>query len=487
MSAVAADAAAPGPAAAETLRPLTIREKALYACGDIAEGGVNFAMATFLLYFLTAVCGLSGAAAGAALSITLMVDSVMDPLIGYLADNTRSRFGRRHPFLLMASLPFALMVGVLFSLPAFAGAAMFGVLVGVLLVLRVAQSCFFLSYGALGAELSRDYAERSSITAFRSIFNSLGLLIVLSLGYGVYLKGDAALLDPKAYAAYGWTVAIILFGFMLACGLGTLPLRGRLQANLTQETPSPGRFLRDVIDAARNRNFVVLFIAIVIFWIAQGTANVLNLHALKYFWRASTDFLTTIPLWLIGGSLTGVPLAAMALKRFEKQQVCVAGVVLYCVNQATPALLHILGLTPEGGGGLFALLAGQLVLQAWALAAIGVSFFSMMPDCADEHEHLFGHRREALFFAGTQFSTKAAIALGSLIAGVALDLIRFPPDLAALGPNPVIDPTTVRWLGAIVGPGAALIAVTCAITLARYSLTAGRVAAIQADLASRRR
>jgi len=122
----------------------------------------------------------------------------------------------------------------------------------------------------------------------------------------------------------------------------------------------------------------------------------------------------------------------------------------------------------------------------WAMAAIGVSFFSMLADCADEHEHLFGARREALFFAGTQFSTKAAIALGSLFAGVGLDVIGFPRDIASLGPDPDLPAETVRGLGLIVGPGAAAFAVTCAFVLARYSLNSGRVAAIQADLAARR-
>jgi GPH family glycoside/pentoside/hexuronide:cation symporter len=483
----ASAAAAPSPtAAAVALQPLTARQKLTYACGDVAEGGVNLAIGTFLLFYLTAVCHLSGAMAGLALSLTLLSDSVLDPLIGYLSDNTRSRLGRRHPFLLGAAVPLALMLGLLFNLPPLAPWPLFGWLVAVLLVQKVLQSAFFLSYGALGSELSRDYRERSSITAYRSILNSVGLLIVLSLGYGVFLKGDAALLDRHAYGAYGWTIAAILLGFMLACGLGTLPLRARLQTDHGAEAPSPAAFLRDLRDAFRNRSFVILFATIVVFWVAQGTANVLNLHNLKYFWRAPADLLQVLPLVAIAGSLTGVPLAGLALQRFEKQQVCVGGVILYCVNQSLLPIAHILGLTPEGGLGLYLVLGPLLVLQVWALAAIGVSFFSMLADCADEHEHLFGARREGLFFAGTQFSTKAAIALGSLIGGVALDVIGFPKDLARLGPDPHIDPAVVRNLGLIVGPGAGVVAITCAVILARYSLDARRVAEIQDDLARRR-
>src|SRR6188508_18255 len=98
-------------ASAAALRPLKLREKATFACGDIVEGGLNYAVSTFLLFYLTGVCGMSGSLAGLALSVTLMVDSVMDPLVGYLSDNTRSRLGRRHPYLLGTALPLMAAIG----------------------------------------------------------------------------------------------------------------------------------------------------------------------------------------------------------------------------------------------------------------------------------------------------------------------------------------------------------------------------------------
>jgi GPH family glycoside/pentoside/hexuronide:cation symporter len=153
-----APAAIPPPttAAAGHDRPLTAREKATYAAGDVAEGGLNFALATFLLFYLTAVCGLPGSLAGLALFLSLMVDSVLDPIIGYMSDHTRSRWGRRHPFLIGASAPLALGLALIFNLPPLSGGALFGFVLGLLLVKRALQSMFFLSYGAMGAELWGD-------------------------------------------------------------------------------------------------------------------------------------------------------------------------------------------------------------------------------------------------------------------------------------------------------------------------------------------
>ena len=85
-------------------------------------------------------------------------------------------------------------------------------------------------------------------------------------------------------------------------------------------------------------------------------------------------------------------------------------------------------------------------------AAIG--FNSMMADAADEHEALFGTRREDLYFAGLNFAAKAASGLGALVAGIGLDVIGFPTNLAAKsGGGLHVDAHVVRGLGLTVGPG----------------------------------
>jgi hypothetical protein len=128
---------------------LSVREKSLYAAGDLADGITNVSLGTFLLFYLTAVCGLPGSLAGAAVAISLMVDAVVDPLIGYISDNTRSRWGRRHPYMFASAIPFAGALGMIYSIPAFESTwALFAYVVAVLIVLRVSFSTFVLPYAA---------------------------------------------------------------------------------------------------------------------------------------------------------------------------------------------------------------------------------------------------------------------------------------------------------------------------------------------------
>jgi GPH family glycoside/pentoside/hexuronide:cation symporter len=115
----------------------------------------------------------------------------------------------------------------------------------------------------------------------------------------------------------------------------------------------------------------------------------------------------------------------------------------------------------------------------------GVAFQSMLADTADEHEWLFGVRREGLFFSGLTLAYKAASGLGGLIAGVALDLIHFPTDLAARGAALAIPDGVIARLGLIAGPLPAAFSALAPLFLLGYHLTRRKHAEIIAELEQR--
>jgi len=99
--------------------PLTRRFKAAYGFGSMADGIVAAGFGFFLLFYLTAVCGMSGTLAGTAKLIALLVDAVADPAIGLASDRARSRLGRRLPFMIGSLLPFALALACFLRFPLF--------------------------------------------------------------------------------------------------------------------------------------------------------------------------------------------------------------------------------------------------------------------------------------------------------------------------------------------------------------------------------
>ena len=448
----------------------------LYGSGMLVQDTMAYGLGTLLLFYLTVVCGMSGSAAGLVLSIALVVDSFVDPLVGSLSDNSHSRFGRRHPYMIISAIPTVIAFGLLFSIPAgLSGAGLFAYALTAVLAARIGLSGFQVPYIALGAELSDDYAERSTIVASRVFFTVMGTVIAVSLAFGVYMKGAGGQTHRAAYSPYAWTCgAIVLLGAALS-SFGTLGARHRLHAAAphsgeTGQGAAIGRLFAEVVEVFRNRSFRILFAACLILFVAIGAAAALSLHANTYFWELPTQAILVITLMSPVGIFIGIFIAAGLTRALEKRVVAMVGISIIGLCQFFPATLKVAGLIPPGVG------ATQIMLMmATALGGVGASmsligFQSMMADAADEHEHLFGARREGLYFAGLSLSAKASSGIGALIAGVVLDVIGFPHGLAANGHVAVahIPPETIRNLGLAHGPGAALLTALSVITLASY-------------------
>jgi GPH family glycoside/pentoside/hexuronide:cation symporter len=486
---LAVDMGPPIEAGAIPQPPLKIREKAAYAAGDMIDGTVSYAIGVYLFYYLTADCGLSGSLASAALAISITVDAVMDPLIGYISDNTHSRWGRRHPYMFLAAFPTAAALGLIFSVPAgLSGGWLFAYIMATLLVLRVGMSAFTLPFAALGAELTTSYTERSTVVAYRTFFNISANIITWVLALWVFLRGPDGhlqLLNRAAYTPFAWCVAAVMLTAAMLSVLGTLRLRGRMHVIPRTATASPLQLLSELKDVARNRSFVALFVCILLFWAAQGTIGVLNLHVVKYFWKMPDVWIQSMPIFTFVGLFTGIPIAGLALQKLEKRLVSIWSLAILCSLHMALPFMRVLHLLPDNGLPLWSILAVVEVIKGWAGTALGIAFWSMLADAADEHEFLFGSRREGLYFAGLTFSAKAAIGMGSVVAGIAFDLIGFPKDLAKVGESH-ITAEVARNLGLIQGPVAGFIALISALALLFYKIDAPRFAEIQTELTKRK-
>ena len=483
-------AAARGPAidlAVGEQPPLKVREKAVFAAGDMVDGVVAWAVASYLFYYLTADCGLSGTLASLTLAISVVIDAVVDPAIGFISDNTRSRWGRRHPYMFFAAFPTAIALGAIFTVPAnLSGGALFAYVLVTLLLLRIGMSAFTLPYAALGAELTANYTERSTVVAYRTFFNIAGNMATWFLALWVFLRGADGklhLLDRNAYAPFAWCVAAIMLAGALISTLGTLGLRGRMHA-IPPEAPKIDLW-RELKDVAGNRSFMALFVCILLFWAAQGTIQVLTLHVVKYFWKLPDGVISSLSLFYFAGVLTGIPLAGFALQKAEKRVVALWTLVVLCGFHMLTPIMRVFHLLPEEGPALWAIIFAVEMIKGWAASALGIAFWSMLADAADEHEFLSGSRREGLYFAGLTFSAKAAIGIGSIIAGIAFDLIGFPQDLAKVG-EVRITAEVARNLGLIQGPVAGFIAMLSALVLIFYRIDVTRYREIQAALQQRK-
>jgi glycoside/pentoside/hexuronide:cation symporter, GPH family len=466
--------------------PLTRRFKVGYGVGAMGDGIVSAGFGFFLLFYLTAVCGMSGALAGTAKLIALLVDAVADPAIGLASDRIRSRLGRRLPFMIGSLVPMACAFGLLFSIPAsLTGGAQFLFVTVCLIVLRLATSCFVLPFTAVGAEVTDDHRERASVVSFRLTFQNAGILCAVVLGLGVFMSGPEGLLARGNYVPFAWAsaVAVVVTG-LIAIGA----VRGvltRLHAPDSGEAHFLSGFVRELRDLLRNRSFLLLFGTVLVYFLAYTTSASLALHATRYFWKLDSFAIQMILLGTTLGPLLGAPIAAFALRYVEKRALTIVAFLAISLLQVWPPLFQLYGLLNLNSAGTAALLFANLVLVGTAMIVAGIGFQSMLADTADEHEWLFGVRREGLFFSGLTLAYKAAAGLGGLIAGVALDAIHFPTDLASQGSALVIPSDVVAKLGLIAGPLPAAFSAIAPLFLFGYHLTRKRHAQIVAELEQR--
>ena len=466
------DPAATGMAAADDPKP-SKAIKLLYGFGQMAQSGGFDTAIGFIFFYYTAVLGLSGALVGAALAVSLAFDAVVDPLIGSWSDNLKSRMGRRLPLMLAAIPIIALSVGGLFTPPHGASEmVLFAWLTVTSVVARSSISMFNVPYIALGAEMARDYAERTSIVVYRTVAGIVSGVICTALGFTVFFA-KGGLQRPEGYPGYGWTVAILIAVCAAICCLGVR----RYAAGLPQPEPVAGGLMRrlpgEVAEIFANNSFRVLFTSVVLTFVAVGLNATLNNHAFVFVWRLKSETIQFLGYAYLLGILLGVPIAPVLQRWLEKRDVVIVGVSLLIANWLILQGLRMSGLfMPVGDAALLPQEINSFVAGI-GVGLASIAYPSMMADAADEHEHLFGRRREGLYFSGLGFAGKAASGLGVLVAGVALDLIRFPKDV--VGKVGVVLPEDVQVrLVAIWGPGAAVICALSLVLLTGYRITRKR-------------
>jgi len=335
-------------------------------------------------------------------------------------------------------------------------------------VLRVAFSAFSVPYQAMTAELAREYLDRSVLMTVRTAFNITTVALCVSLGFSVFFADDN-LLSRAAYVKYGWTLAGILLIAASISAVSTLSLRGRLHA-VRPTTAEPGATLpRQLKDIFRNPSFVVLFATTIIFWTTQGSSISVNVHVYRFFWGFPTDLIQLVLLSKMAGLASGILVCAWMISRFEKRDICLAGIVIVCLTEMPLPFLKIAGVLLEGTP-LNLLIGAVQVIYGIGFTSVGISLGSMMADATDEYYVRFGSRREGLYFAGLSLGSKCATGLGGLLMGVLLDLIGFPDDLASR-PDQIKPADTITDLGVFTLPLAALICLLSIPVLSRYRLT----------------
>jgi len=417
----------------EAMRTLTALEKWSYAIGNMPYAVKDAAFIHFVVFYYTQVQGLSGSLAGLAAFIALTWDAVSDPLVGSWSDSFRSRWGRRHPPILVGGLGTAALFIALFSPPAgLSDIGVFAWLTVVAIILRTFLTINFIPFQAMGAELSQDYDERTEIAKARVAMGWLaGMLlpaVALALIFQPGPAGDGRLVAAN-YSTYGVLSTVLAAITTLVCVWGTRSLIARLP---TAGTEAAGIGLAKTIGdfrvALNNRNFRVSIGSNLAFGMAAGVFTTLALYMGTYFWEFSSSQLAGLVVPTALATLLAFSVLSRLGRRFDKPTLLAFCCLGIAINTLWFTGARLLGLLPENGHpAIYALQLLNTGIGVFTIVSLHTVSASLLADILDENELATGRRQEGVFFAAGTFIQKATTGFGALVAGVVIDIADIRP------------------------------------------------------------
>ncbi|HRK62745.1 MAG TPA: MFS transporter [Terricaulis sp.] len=411
--------------------PLTWRTKLLYGLGTAATGIKTRALVSFLMIYYNQALGLSPASVSAIIMIATMVDAFIDPIIGSVSDNFRSRWGRRHPFMYIAIIPTTIAFYFIWAPPGGMDAGqLFYFLLVCLIVVRVFDTFFELPAMALTPELTSNYNERTTLMSMRKGFEMVAGLLMALAGYQFFMRedegGGGGLINPEGYVAFGATAAVLIFITMTASAVGTHDRIPYLK-QLPERKIDPFVLIKEMVGTLSNRTFLIIALAGMLYATCLGVRQALEIYFFLYFWELSQAQIAALTVISVPGSLLGVTLAPFVSRWVGKRKgtlVCWAPALI--INIA-PIVLRLLGLMPGNDSEwvFYILMAENFAVQTLLITA-AVLVPSMIADVVEDSEVKTGRRAEGLLFSADNLFRKLVSGVGVFVSGLVLTLSHFP-------------------------------------------------------------
>jgi Na+/melibiose symporter-like transporter len=445
----------------------------IYGSAGVSFGVVDNAHYFTLLYY-SQVLGLDARLAGLALVIGLTFDAITDPLVGYLSDNTKSRWGRRHPFLYASILPLALSYFLLWHPPPFVqgDASMFVYLTLCLVALRGSLTLFLVPAYAIAAEITSDYDERTRlVTRYNTVLSVIGNGMSL-LMYALWLVPTAeyadGIMNIEGYKVAGLvgTLAIAVSVLLFTIGLHRfVPRFSRFQPS---DSLGPRQFVRQLADVFRYASMRVVVVSWMLYYAGSGIYAVLWVYIYSYFWELTSQQISLIVIPMALGGLLIPPLMSGLASGREKKRVAVLGMSAAILVNVFPIGMRLLGIFPANGTALlFWILLVLGFFETVLFLVYDAASQSMTVDITEQAELDTGRRSEGVITSAVTFTGKCAYALGTFLGAMTLSLVEFPTE-AAVGD---VAPEIIFNLGLVYGPLILVIFLGSVYAISRYQIS----------------
>ena len=437
--------------------------KFIYGSGDLGFSLVGTIIGAYFLFFLTDVVGIKPAVAGIAILVGRTWDYLNDPLIGHLSDRTRSKWGRRRPFLLFGALPFALAFILMWYRPPFENQVALAVYYTAAYVLFDAAATFvYMPYFALTPELTEDYDERTSLTSYRMFFSILGSLLAFTIPLmivGTFTPANAG--------------KVLLMAVIFGLG-SSLPLflvffnTKEREVFVAQEKP---KFFDSLKAAFKNKPFIFGAVIYLLTWVCMDILQTILLFFIKYVLKLEgmSDIIMAL---IFVTAIIVLPFWEFASRKLNKRLAYAYGVAFWAVTQIL--LITVGPLVPMPVLVLLCIMAGIGVSAAHVLP------WAILPDAIEWDEYKTGERHEGMFYS-------LVTLMGKIASSIAIPLTAIMLDVTGYIPNGAQQPASaLLGIRLLVGPIPAVFLTISIIFAIKYPLERTEFTSIVKELEERR-
>lgn len=413
----------------------------IYGSGECASSLVMNSIFAFAMLYYTKALRLDPFWAGIAMSVSVIWEAITEPVMGHLSDNTRTRWGRRHPYMVAGGLLMAACSYLIWAVPAAfrsSQVTIFWYLVMLNLVLRTGLTLFCIPYMALGFEMCADYQGRSRLQSIRQIFNMAANLAGPAMAWSLFFQDGGGIRGTTVVANYfrmGMAFSLATLFFVLLVVAGTF--RGREDTPLAPRTADGGearRFMFNMKQILFDPNIRRVFAFVLVIGIGSLWVSALQVFVYDDFMKFSANEKTLAHSSTMVGWAVGAFFSVRLARRFDKKGTVVVGGLISSGANILLALLFLTGIVPPGtvlkvGGTTFPLaLWSFVVFHALYWLGIGIMIpiaTAMIADLSEIHRLRTGLEREGSYASVFSLANRVACSIGMITSGFGLHLIGY--------------------------------------------------------------
>ena len=459
---------------------LKFSTKFCYGIGGLGYSSMSQTLNNFIMFFATAVMGVSGSLVGIAIAISSLWDGVSDPLVGYLSDNTKNKFfGKRLGFMFFGIFVIALLNICIWSMPKGLSeiGKFFWLLIG-MLAIETANTCYGTPFSALAIDIAPDYNEQSKLQSFKTVFNIIGMILPSILMY--FFMTSISIGVQQQYTQEGYikiacinSALLIFFGLIMIFSCLRHVHKNRVYSmDAPQEKFNFNKLMSGYFNVLKKKDFRSVILGYSFATIASSFLTSVGMHLFTYCYHFSSTQISIVLIALFGGAIASQPLWVYLSKRMDKKRALIISLstIVFGIFLTVITFLFRDFIDTKT---MFYIAIPCLILCGIGAGAMYSLPFSMYADCVTLEIYKTGQNNAGAYTGYFTFTYNLANSVALLIIGFLLDIIKFDST------QPVQALSVQNGLGLIVFFGCTIFLSLAIMVFSKFSIKRSDVLKVQ--------